>query len=35
MPTIYLTLAGPQQAPYPNGGDEAYWMGQVLSLIHI
>ena len=33
MPTIYLTLAGPQQAPYPNGGDEAYWMGQVAGAL--
>lgn len=29
MPNIHLTLAGPPEAAYPNGGDEA------LSLIHI
>ena len=31
MLPIHLILSGPQEAPYPNGGDEAYW----LSLIHI
>ena len=25
MPNIHLTLAGPPEAAYPNGGDEAYW----------
>lgn len=33
MPTIHLTLAGPMNAPYPNGGDEAYWMGQVAGAL--
>lgn len=33
MPKIYLTLIGPQDAPYPNGGDEAYWMGQVTGAL--
>lgn len=33
MPKIYLTLAGPPEATYPNGGDEAYWMGQVAGAL--
>ena len=33
MPNIHLTLAGPLDAPYPNGGDEAYWMGQVAGAL--
>ena len=33
MLPIHLILSGPQEAPYPNGGDEAYWMGQVAGAI--
>ena len=33
MPNIHLTLAGPPEAAYPNGGDEAYWMGQVAGAL--
>ena len=33
MANIHLILAGPPQAPYPNGGDEAYWMGQVAGAL--
>ena len=29
MAAVILTMPGPPGAPYPNGGDEAYWMGQV------
>ena len=33
MLPIHLILSGPQEAPYPNGGDEAYWMGQVAGAL--
>ena len=33
MPKIHLLLRGPAAAPYPNGGDEAYWMGQVAGAL--
>lgn len=33
MKTIHLLLPGPAHAPYPNGGDEAYWMGQVAGAL--
>ena len=33
MPTICLMLTGPAEALYPNGGDEAYWMGQVAGAL--
>ena len=29
MAAVILTMPDPPGAPYPNGGDEAYWMGQV------
>ena len=33
MLNIHLTLTGPPEAAYPNGGDEAYWMGQVAGAL--
>ena len=33
MPNVCLILSGPPQAAYPNGGDEAYWMGQVAGAL--
>lgn len=33
MLPIHLILSGPQEASYPNGGDEAYWMGQVAGAL--